>query len=193
MFLFFILAPFGVFALLMLVTTTAISLLVAAAISIGFVAHDMIRGGSLKLFAAGTAIIFSTLAAYVIIIDGNWSGVVVRLAVDGGILAIALLSIAIRVPFTLQYARENVDAETLKMPGFIKANYVLTWAWTGALVLMLIADMLAVYAPSVPLWVGFAIAFAARNSAAYFTKWYPQHRRAKRAQQMAAESLISSS
>ena len=28
-------------------------------------------------------------------------------------------------------------------------------------------------------WLGLAIAFAARNSAAYFTTWYPQYRKAK--------------
>jgi hypothetical protein len=29
------------------------------------------------------------------------------------------------------------------------------------------------------LWFGIAIAFAARNSALYFTKWYPDYRRMK--------------
>ena len=42
------------------------------------------------------------------------------------------LSIAIRFPFTLQYAREVVDAETAVLPGFIKANYIITWAWAAA-------------------------------------------------------------
>ena len=41
-----------------------------------------------------------------------------QLAVDAGVLVIALLSIVIRYPFTLQYAREAVDAETAKLPGF---------------------------------------------------------------------------
>jgi hypothetical protein len=103
----------------------------------------------------------------------------VRLAVDVGVLAIVLVSLAIRLPFTLQYAREVVDAETLKLPGFMKANYIITWAWVGAFVLMLIADILMIYVPSLPLWIGFATAFAARNSAVAFTKWYPQYRRAK--------------
>jgi len=35
------------------------------------------------------------------------------------------------------------------------------------------------YVPGLPIWSGLAIAFAARNSAIYFTKWYPQYRRAK--------------
>jgi hypothetical protein len=65
------------------------------------------------------------------------------------------------------------------MPGFRRANYVLTLAWTGAFVLMLIANLLTVYLPGLPFWVGLGIGFAARNSALHFTKWYPKYRRAK--------------
>ena len=53
---------------------------------------------------------------------------------------------------------------------------MLTWAWAAAFLLMLSADALSFYLPSLPLWVGAGIAFAARNGAVYFTKWYPQHR-----------------
>jgi hypothetical protein len=42
---------------------------------------------------------------------------------------------------------------------------------------MLVADIVAIYLPSFPLWAGAGIAFAARNGAIYFTKWYPKHRR----------------
>jgi hypothetical protein len=103
----------------------------------------------------------------------------VKLAVDSGMLAISLGSIAFRLPFTLQYAREMVDAETLALPGFLKASYVITWAWTLSFVLMVMANVMLIYVPGLPLWTGLAIAFAARNSALYFTKWYPQHRRTK--------------
>ena len=67
----------------------------------------------------------------------------------------------------------------LKLPGFLRANYIITWAWTGAFLLMMIGNVLMIYVPSLPLWSGLLIAFAARNSAVYFTKWYPEYRRAK--------------
>ncbi|MES2029435.1 MAG: hypothetical protein V4477_09695 [Pseudomonadota bacterium] len=176
---FLIIAPFGAFAMLMMVTSVTVSLFAAAALSFGIVVWDVIRGGSLKMLAGGSVLIFSALGCYITLVDGNWTPVAVRLAVDGSVLAIALLSLAIRLPFTLQYARESVDAETVKLPGFKRANYIITWAWTGAFVLMLVADMLIIYMPSLPLWIGFAVAFAARNSAVAFTKWYPQYRRAR--------------
>jgi hypothetical protein len=177
--IFLILAPFGAFGLLMLVTSAAVSLFATAALCLAIIAYDLIRGGSVKMFMAGAVLVFGALGCYITLVDGNWSGVAVRLAVDVGFLTIALLSIAIRLPFTLQYAREAVAHEVTLLPGFKRANYIITWAWTGAMVLMLVADILMIYLPSLPLWIGLGIAFAARNGAVCFTRWYPQYRRAK--------------
>jgi hypothetical protein len=177
--IFLILAPFAAFAALMLVASAAISLFAGAAVAAAILGYEVFRGRSLKMLAAGAVIMFSALGAYITLIDGDWSATEVRLAVDIGTLAIALASIAIRFPFTLQYAREIVDAETMKTPGFMRANYIITWAWTGAFVLMLVANLLMIYLPSLPFWVGLGIGIAARNCAVYFTKWYPAYRRAK--------------
>src|SRR4051794_39217589 len=174
-----ILAPFGAFGALMLTASAAVSLFATAALCFAIVLYDVLRGGSVKLFMTGAVIVFGALGCYITLVDSHWSGVAVRLAVDGGFLAIALLSMAIRLPFTLQYAREAVDHETALLPGFMRANYIITAAWTGAIVLMLMADIMMIYLPGLPLWIGLAIAFAARNSAVYFTRWYPRYRRAK--------------
>ena len=53
---------------------------------------------------------------------------------------------------------------------------MITWAWTGALLLMTVGNVAIMYVPSLPLWSGLLVAFAARNSAVYFTRWYPQYR-----------------
>jgi hypothetical protein len=179
MMIFLILAPFAAFALLMMVTSAAISLFAGAAIAAAITGYEVYRGRSIKMLAAGAVIMFSALGGYICLIDGDWSASEVRLAVDIGTLGIALASIAMRAPFTLQYAREVVDAETMKMPGFLRANYIISWAWAGAFVLMLMANLLMIHVPSLPFWVGLGIGFAARNGAVYFTRWYPQYRRAK--------------
>jgi hypothetical protein len=85
----------------------------------------------------------------------------------------------LRFPFTLQYAIEAVPAETAAMPGFLRANYVITGAWTVAALLMMLANAAVLYVPGLPIWSSLAIAFAARNSAVYFTKWYPEYRKTK--------------
>jgi hypothetical protein len=177
--IFLILAPYGAFATLMLMTSAAVSLFAAAAICLMVIALDIIRGRSIKVLGAGSAILFAALGCYITLIDSSLSSSAIKLAVDCGVLAISLVSLLIRRPFTLQYAREVVDAETATLPGFRHANYVITSAWSAAFLLMVLANVLLIYLPGLPLWSGIAIAFAARNTAVYFTKWYPEYRKAK--------------
>lgn len=177
--IFLILAPYGAFASLMLLTSAKASVFAAAAISLAVIALDFIRGRSLKWLGAGSAILFAALGLTLTLIDPSLGNSSVKLSVDTGIFAISLTSMLIGRPFTLQYAREAVAAETAAMPGFLRANYIITAAWTAAALVMMVANLAMLYVPGLPLWLGLAIAFAARNSAVYFTKWYPQHRKAK--------------
>ena len=85
--------------------------------------------------------LFAALGGHQNLIEHEWNDFSIRLAIDVGMLAIALVSIAMKMPFTLQYAREQVDAETMREPKFLQVNYVLSWAWVGAMLLMLVADI----------------------------------------------------
>ena len=177
--IFLILAPYGAFAALMLVTSAAVSLFSAAAICLMVIAFDVIRGRSIKTLGAGSVVVFAAIGGYLTLIDASLSNSAVKLAVDTGIFLVSLMSIVIRHPFTLQYALEAVDSETARQPGFLRANYTITWAWTGAALLMMIGSVAIMYVPNLPLWSGLLIASAARNSAVYFTKWYPEYHRTK--------------
>ena len=179
MMIFLILLPFGVFSGLMLLTAADMALFASAATGLAVIAWDAFRGRQLKMLGAGSVVLFLGLGCYLTLIDAGLSASAIKLTVDAGVLAIALVSLAIRHPFTLQYAREVVDAETLALPGFITANYIMTWAWTACMVLMMAGNVLMIYLPGLPIWAGIAIAFAARNSTVYFTKWYPEYRKAK--------------
>ena len=177
--IFLILAPYGAFAMLMMLTSAATSLFAAAAICLGVIGYDVVGGRSIKVLGIGSVIVFAAVGSYVALVDASLGTAAVKFAVDAGIFLVSLVSILIRRPFTLQYALEAVDAETGKAPGFLRANYVITWAWTGAALLMMAGNIAILYVPGLPLWSGLLIAFAARNSAVYFTKWYPQYRKAK--------------
>jgi hypothetical protein len=177
--IFLILAPYGAFTFLMLVTSAAISLFASTAVCIAVIAVDRWRGRSIKILGVGSIITFVAIGLYVALIDPALGASAVRVAVDTGILLVTLFSILIRYPFTLQYALEVTDAETAKLPGFMRANYIITWAWAAASLLMMIGNAAIIYVPWLPFWGGLLVAFAARNCAIYFTKWYPQYRRAK--------------
>ena len=188
--IFLILAPYAAYALLMLVTSAAVSLFASAAICFAVIAFDMARGRSIKILGAGSVIVFIAVGLYVALVEAM-SNSAVKLAVDIGIFLIALTSILVRRPFTLQYAREAVDADTAVLPGFIRANYIITWAWTGAALLMMAGNVAMIYVPGLPLWSSLLIAFAARNSAVYFTKWYPEYTKAKYATPPASPNALS--
>jgi hypothetical protein len=177
--LFLILAPYGVYAFMMLVTSATASLVTAGAVCLGTIAFDKARGRSLKILPAGTAIVFGGIIAWLHLVDPSLSDKAVKVAVDGGILAISLGSLLLRYPFTLQYALERVHPEIAAMPGFSRANYIITGAWTAATLLMMLANAALLYVPGLPIWLGLAVAFAARNSAVYFTRWYPARVRQK--------------
>ena len=177
--IFLILAPYGAYTLLMLVTSATVSVFAASAICLATVAIDVAQGRSVKILAAGSAIVFAAIGLYLALRDPALGTLGVKLSVDVGIFVISLGSMLLRRPFTLQYAVESVPAETAAMPGFLYANYVITGAWTAAALLMAAANLVLLYVPGLPLWSGLAVAFAARNSAIYFTKWYPEYRQIK--------------
>jgi hypothetical protein len=177
--IFLILAPYGAFAALLLVTSSTVSLFAAGAICLAVIGFDLMRGLSIKILGVGSVITFAAVGLYVSFIDQHLGTASVRFAVDTGIFLVSLGSILARRPFTLQYAREVVDADMARQPGFLRVNYIITWAWTIAALLMMIGNIAILYVPSLPLWTGLLIAFAARNSAVFFTKWYPHYRMTK--------------
>ncbi|SEN10349.1 hypothetical protein [Bradyrhizobium sp. OK095] len=177
--IFLILAPYGAYTFLMLVTSATSSVFAASAICLATVAIDVARGRSAKILAVGSAILFAAIGLTLVLIDPKLGTLAVKLSVDIGIFVISLGSMLVRRPFTLQYAVEAVPAETAAMPGFLTANYIITGAWTAAALLMMAANIVLIYFPGLPVWSSLAVAFAARNSAIYFTKWYPEYRQIK--------------
>jgi hypothetical protein len=163
----------------MLLTSATVSLFAAAGVCLAVMAIDIFQGRQIKILALGPAMLFAAIGIYYTFIDPALSRSAVKLAVDSGIFAISFGSIVFRRPFTLQYAIESVPPETVAMPGFLRANYIITGAWTMAALLMMLANAATLYVPGLPIWISLAVAFAARNSAVYFTKWYPAYRKAK--------------
>src|SRR5947209_4704330 len=99
--IFLILAPYGAFALLMLVASSTASLFTAAAICVAVIAYDFIAGRSTKILGVGSALVFSAIYFHVEWIDSSLSVSAVKFAVDAGIFLVTLGSIIIGKPFTL--------------------------------------------------------------------------------------------
>lgn len=102
-------APFIVFAIVDRTVGVTEGLIAGAVVSAGLLIRDwMTPGRSPKILEIGTFILFAGLALYALLGRPDWSLMGVRLRVDAGLMLIALVSMALRKPFTLQYAKEEV-------------------------------------------------------------------------------------
>jgi hypothetical protein len=168
-------APFIVFAIVERVAGSLEGLIAATLVSIALLVRDwMSPSRSPKILEIGTAILFGGLALYTIVAKPSWSVIAVRLCVDGGLLLIVLISMALRRPFTLQYAREQVAPEFWDSPSFVRTNYVITAVWALAFVMMVLAELALLFVPSLPPRIGILAIVAALVGAMKFTGWYPE-------------------
>jgi hypothetical protein len=172
-------SPFIAFVVIERTVDVAAGLAAGALFSAVLLARDFLSSKRrMKILEIGTFLLFGVLMLYGFLFGASWSAAAVRLRVDAGLLLIVLASIALRQPFTLQYAREKVSPEFWDSPGFVHVNYAITFAWALAFAVMVAADLLMTYVSSVPHSVGVVITVVALYAAIKFTGWYPQRQRA---------------
>jgi hypothetical protein len=168
-------APFFTYIVIERLAGVSPGLISAAIVAVILLMRDAISPNrTVKILDIGTVILFGGLAAYAPFSGAAWSIVAVRLRVDAGLLLIVLVSIGMRRPFTLQYAREQVSREFWDSPEFTRTNYILTAAWAGAFAVMVAADLAMLYVPALPRWVSIAATVLAIYGAYRFTAWYPE-------------------
>ncbi|MGH9079557.1 MAG: hypothetical protein ACRDYE_05690 [Acidimicrobiales bacterium] len=101
----------------------------------------------------------------------RWSGEISNVM----IVLVALGSVLVRRPFTLQYAREMTDRDYWESPLFLHINYVLTWVWIGS---FFVTAAMGWYGDG-PLhepdniWTNWIVSIAVLIFAIRFTEWYP--------------------
>jgi hypothetical protein len=167
------LAPFIVFFVLMRLVSPLAGLAAAFAVAALLGVQQWRRSEQIKILEIGTLLLFGVLVLYTLVAAPHWSVATVRLVVDAGLFAIGLVSLLIGMPFTLQYAREQVPREYWDSPLFFITNQRITGAWTAAFLVMAAADAAAEYVEAIPLWIDIAAAIAAFVAAVWFTQWYP--------------------
>jgi hypothetical protein len=168
-------APFMTFVVVERIAGTVPALLSAAIVSAGMLVRDwIVRRATPKVLETGTAILFVGLAIIALTTQANWSIPAVRLRVDAGLLLVVLISIIIRKPFTIQYAQEHAAPEVWRKPEFVRVNYVISAVWAAAFVVMVAADLVMVYVPSVPASISVLVTIVALYAAIKFSSRYPE-------------------
>jgi hypothetical protein len=165
------LSPFIAFFVLMRVVHPLAGLVGAFAVSLLLGVLQWRRGESVKVLEIGSLALFGALVFYTLVAAPEWTVATVRLAVDAGLFAIALVSLLVGQPFTLQYARESLPKEFWSSPLFLSTNRQITAAWTAAFAVMAGADAAAQFVEAIPLWIDIAATVAAFAAAFWFTRW----------------------
>jgi hypothetical protein len=162
--------PFLTFAILSVLEGALLGLIAGAVVSAALMLRTVMHGRAPKILEVGTFILFAALALYVVLAGRDLSVVAVRLGVDIGLLAVILISMAIRHPFTLQYAREQVPREYWTSARFIRTNYAITAGWAGVFLVMILAEATMLAVPQLPRQWGVIVIAGAILGGMWFTK-----------------------
>jgi hypothetical protein len=143
--MFLSLVPWAVFAIVVnRHGAAAVAALVAATMSLGFLARDRRRGG-VKIIDVTGVVTFGAFSA-VGLVGGpptdTWIADYGR-GSAAAVLAVIMLGSAVTVPFTEQYARETVPREYWPSPVFRSVNRRISALWGGVVAVMAAGHLLA--------------------------------------------------
>jgi hypothetical protein len=105
----------------------------------------------------------------------RWSGEISNVM----IVLVAVGSILVHRPFTLQYARETTERDHWDSPLFVHINYVLTWVWVGSFFVTAAVGWYGdgpLHEPD-NIWTNWIVSIAVLIFAIRFTEWYPARAR----------------
>jgi hypothetical protein len=177
----------------------------AVLISFGVAAFQLLRavvfeGQPPMVLEVGTTIAFAILTIVTFATDDTFLERWIQPLSSGALLAIALGSILVGKPFARQYARQQTPPEVWETPGFLRTTLLITWAWVGVFAVMTVSALIppivdgnnTFYEQDDTVGVVFywVIPFLALAAGIIFTKWYPEHARARA--QTAADAASSS-
>ncbi|MFI6150015.1 hypothetical protein [Streptomyces sp. NPDC051109] len=179
-------APWIIFSLVVGPGRFEIAVVLALATTVVLVAAGRIinPGSSWKLLELADLAFFTVLAVVGILASDGTRRWLETYAGEVSNIALALIafgSMAVRMPFTLQYARERVDPEVWDTPAFLRTNYLITGVWGLAFLVAAIAGAygdLVLHNPN-NIWTGWIIQILAIVAALRFTDWYPDVARAR--------------
>jgi len=98
--------------------------------------------------------------------------------VYGSLAAVSFGSIVTGRPFTLQYAKQAIDRSFWESPVFIRANVVITGAWTAVFLAGFVLNVLALTGPLPGFFIAQLLSYGFIAAGILFTLWYPRYLRA---------------
>jgi hypothetical protein len=150
---------------------------VTSAAIVFFVTIRDIKKHSVKILDLGTLVFFVILVIASFTPQGEWIDRKALPLSNVALFLIALFSILIHKPFTLQYAREQVDPKFWDSPLFYSVSLTISWVWCATFAIVSVTSYLALNHPSMIDRVIHILVFV---GAIEFTSWYPDHVKKKK-------------
>jgi dienelactone hydrolase len=135
-------APWIVYWILIGSVSFRTAVLIAFLLSLIVTVQSILHGARPKLLEVGGAIAFAVLVVVTFATNDDFLERWIQPLTNAALLAIALGSVLLRKPFTLQYAEESVSPEDAAKPGFVYINTIITWVWVAAFAIMTVSSII---------------------------------------------------
>lgn len=147
-----------------------VAIIVAALTSVFFEYHDLKKG---FILSWGTLIFFIFMFIAVVLLKMQWIAKNSWIFSNGALALIAWISLLIRKPFTIQYAKQQVSEDKWNHPLFFKINDLLTGVWGLIFSVGIGLHILRLYYPMFDGWIYELISYIPSIFGIVFTAWFP--------------------
>ena len=151
------------------------SLMIAAGISFALSLAVNLRSylkGRPKILEIGSLIFLASLAVISLFIEPREIWKSFHMTGNAAMFLTAILSIALKKPFVLQYARDELPEEKWNSPRLFRTCLEITWAWAALFFFMTISSMMIIFWVHPVRWMIWASHTLAFTGAMAFTRWY---------------------
>lgn len=161
-----------------------LSVMAALGFSVLLMLVSRIRGMKIHSLEVFGAVFFGAMAVVGLFATENvtrflelWAGELTNIS----LAAFAWLTLLIRKPFTMAYAKDTTPQEYWDSPLFNRINSVLTTVWAGAFTLAAAVGFIGDYLfhDAGNFWTGWILQLAAISFAVAFSEFYPDYASAK--------------
>ncbi len=116
----------------------------------------------------------------VVFLNDMWAVRYMGVLANGALAAGVWAGIAMKRPFTLEYAREHTDPSLWENPVFLNTNYILTAMWAVVFTINATLAWQRSSRPAMPSWAYETISYTFLVSAMFISTWYPQYVKKRR-------------
>jgi len=122
-------------------------------------------------------IFFTGATMAVVLLNDMWSSKYMGILANATLAVSSWMTIALKKPFSLDYAREHTDPSLWDNPLFIRTNVIITSAWAMVFTVNTVLAWGKTKHFVLPEWGYEIVTYTFLVGAAAFTTWYPNYAR----------------